>query len=67
MKAVGQGVSEYKINFGPGYRIYFAKNGDTVILLLGGGTKKKQQRDIAIAQERWNDYKRRNKIAAKGN
>jgi len=67
MKAVGQGVSEYKIDFGPGYRIYFAKDGNTVILLLGGGTKKKQQRDIAIAQERWNDYKRRKKVATKGN
>jgi putative addiction module killer protein len=67
MKAVGKGVSEYKIDFGPGYRIYFAKDGDTVILLLGGGTKKKQQRDIAIAQERWNDYKRRKKVATKGN
>ncbi len=66
MKTVGQGVSEYKIDFGPGYRIYFAKDGETVILLLGGGTKKRQQQDIAMAQKRWNDYKRRKKIAAKG-
>ncbi len=66
MKAVGQGVSEYKIDFGPEYRIYFARDGERIILLLGGGTKKKQQRDIALAQERWNDYKRRKKVAAKG-
>lgn len=66
MKTVGQGVSEYKIDFGPGYRIYFARDGETVILLLGGGTKKRQQQDIAMAQKRWNDYKRRKKIAAKG-
>jgi putative addiction module killer protein len=52
-------VHEYKVYFGPGYRIYFGKDGATVVILLGGGTKKRQQRDIAKAQECWAAYKRR--------
>jgi putative addiction module killer protein len=44
--------------FGPGYRIYFGKDGDVVVILLAGGTKHRQQVDIAAAQERWNEYKR---------
>ncbi len=59
VKAVGQGVSEYKINVGPGYRVYFGKDGDTLVILLGGGTKKRQSRDIEAAQSLWKDYKRR--------
>lgn len=59
VKAVGQGVSEYKIDFGPGYRIYFGKDGETLVILLGGGTKKRQSRDIEIAQDHWKNYKRR--------
>jgi putative addiction module killer protein len=43
----------------PGYRVYFAKDGELVIILLGGGTKERQQRDIEIALERWENYKRR--------
>jgi putative addiction module killer protein len=39
--------------------VYFGKDGETVVILLGGGTKKRQDRDIATAQERWNDYKKR--------
>lgn len=58
-KGVGAGVLESRIDFGPGYRIYFGKDGDTVVILLGGGTKKRQSRDIALAHERWTDYKRR--------
>jgi len=58
-KSVGEGVNEYRIDFGPGYRIYFGRDGMTVVILLGGGTKKRQQRDIAEAKERWADYKRR--------
>jgi putative addiction module killer protein len=60
-KGVGSGVYEYRIDFGPGYRIYFGKDGEGLILLLGGGTKKRQQRDIAGALSRWQDYKRRKK------
>ena len=58
MKAVGAGVSEYRIDFGPGFRIYFGKDGDRLVILLGGGTKKRQQSDIANAKAMWKDYKR---------
>jgi putative addiction module killer protein len=58
-KGVGGSLFEYKIGFGPGYRIYFGKDGDQVVILLGGGTKQRQQRGIDIATERWQDYKRR--------
>ncbi len=58
-KSLGAGVSEYRIDFGPGYRVYFGKDGDTLIILLGGGTKKRQQRDIAAARDLWREYKRR--------
>ncbi|TCK19363.1 putative addiction module killer protein [Thiogranum longum] len=61
-KSVGAGVQELRINIGPGYRIYFGKDGEKIIILLGGGTKKKQQRDIHAAQERWKDYKRRKRL-----
>ena len=50
VKGVGAGVFEYKIDFGPGYRIYFGKDGDRLVILIGGGTKKRQQQDIAAAQ-----------------
>ena len=58
-KSVGGGVVEYKINFGPGYRVYFGKDGDRLVILLGGGTKKRQARDIGAALDHWQDYKRR--------
>jgi len=59
VKGVGSGVFEYRIDFGPGYRIYFGKDGERLVILLGGGTKKRQQRDIETAVLRWQDYKRR--------
>ncbi len=59
MKALGEGVSEYKIDFGPGYRIYFGRDGDRLVILVGGGTKKRQQREIASAKAIWKDYKQR--------
>ena len=59
VKGVGGGVLEYKIDFGPGYRVYFGKDGDRLVILLGGGTKKRQQRDIEVALASWQDYKRR--------
>lgn len=59
VKGVGSGVFEYRIDFGPGYRVYFGKDGETLVILVGGGTKKRQQADIAAAQERWTAYKRR--------
>ena len=58
-KGVGSGVYEYRIDFGPGYRIYFGKDGDRLVILVGGGTKKRQQEDIATALARWQDYKQR--------
>lgn len=58
-KGVGTGVYEYRIDFGPGYRIYFGKDGERLVILLGGGTKKRQQTDIATALARWQDYKQR--------
>ena len=57
-KSVGAGVWEARLTFGPGYRIYFGKDGDSVILLLLGGPKSTQRRDIPRAQEFWRDYLR---------
>ena len=59
VKGVGQGVQEYRLDWGPGYRIYFGRDGDAVVLLLIGGTKQRQQRDIEAAQLFWVDYKKR--------
>lgn len=50
-KAVGEGVSELRMFFGPGYRAYFTMVGDTVVLLLVGGDKDSQSRDIALARK----------------
>ena len=58
-KGVGGGIFEYKLDFGPGYRIYFGKDGERVVIILGGGTKKRQQRDINAAKAYWQDYKAR--------
>ena len=58
-KGVGAGVYEYRIDFGPGYRVYFGKDGDRLVILVGGGTKKRQQQDIDTALARWQDYKQR--------
>src|SRR5258708_14080859 len=60
-KSVGAGVYECKINFGPGYRVYFGEEGEQTVILLGGGTKQRQQNDIKPALEREGDYKQRNK------
>jgi putative addiction module killer protein len=60
-KSLGGGLSECRIDFGPGYRVYFGRDGAEIIILLGGGTKKRQSQDIATALARWQDYKRRKK------
>src|SRR5438128_1264217 len=52
VKGVGAGLFEYRIHFGPGYRVYFGKDGERLVILLAGGTKKRQARDIAAAQAR---------------
>jgi putative addiction module killer protein len=57
----GGGIFECKINFGPGDRIYFGKDGEDLIILLGGGSKKKQHTDISEAFACWQDYKQRKK------
>jgi putative addiction module killer protein len=59
VKGVGAGVLEYRIDFGPGYRIYFGRDGDRLVILLACGMKKRQQNDIEHAQANWHDYKRR--------
>ncbi len=59
IKGVGAGVHECRIDFGPGYRVYFGRDGDRLVILLGGGTKKRQQGDISRAQALWRDYKAR--------
>ena len=61
VKDVTGGVYEYRVNFGPGFRIYFGKHGERLVILLGGGTKKGQQEDIKDAIVRWRDYKKRKK------
>jgi putative addiction module killer protein len=59
VKGLGSGVAELKVDFGPGYRIYFGQDGPTLIILLAGGTKKRQGGDVATAKVRWADYKAR--------
>lgn len=61
-----RGIGEYKIDWGPGYRIYLAKDGLKIIVLLGGGSKKRQQKDIDQAVVLWEDYKRRKAQILKG-
>jgi putative addiction module killer protein len=59
VKSVGGGVLERRLDFGPGYRLYFGRDGETLIILLAGGTKNRQQHDIETAHRYWEDYKRR--------
>lgn len=56
---VGDGVLELRIDWGPGYRMYFARVGNVIVLLLCGGDKRTQQRDIKRAKDYFQDYKRR--------
>jgi putative addiction module killer protein len=62
VEPVGEGMTEYKIDFGPGYRIYFGQDGGDLVILLAGGTKKRQSRDIAEAKLLWADYRRRRRM-----
>ena len=65
-KSVGSGVWERRINFEKGYRLYFAKDGNELIILFCGGTKSRQQSDIDGAKRYWLDYKNRKKQDMKG-
>jgi len=58
VNAVGEGVHELKIDLGPGYRIYFANDADTILVILAGGTKRRQSQDIARAKDYWRLWKR---------
>jgi putative addiction module killer protein len=64
-KGVGEGVSEYRIDWGPGYRVYFGRDGDVLVILLTGGTKQRQQRDIDQAKAQWAEYKLRREPPAR--
>jgi len=59
VKAVGSGVLEYRIDWGPGYRVYFGRDGERLVILLTGGSKRRQQLDVDTAKAAWADYKRR--------
>jgi putative addiction module killer protein len=58
-RGVGDGVQELRIPFGPGFRVYFSREGDSVVILLCGGDKSTQARDIARAHDYWRDYRSR--------
>lgn len=65
-KGVGKGVSECRIDFGPGYRVYYGRDGDALVILLAGGVKKRQQKDIETAQNCWAAYRVRQKSGKRG-
>jgi putative addiction module killer protein len=60
-KPVGKGVNEMRVDYGPGYRVYYGKSKTTIVILLCGGSKKSQSTDIQLAQAYWADFKRRAK------
>lgn len=59
---VGDGIFEFKIDYGPGYRVYFVQIGAVILLLLCGGNKSSQIKDIEQAQQYWIDFKNREHI-----
>ncbi len=56
-KPVGDGVSELRVDYGPGYRVYFGQRGKTLVVLLCGGDKRTQDRDIQLAKQYWHEFK----------
>jgi len=58
-KSAGLGVSELRLDFGQGYRVYFGRDGEELVILLAGGSKRRQQADIELAHKLWAEYKRR--------
>lgn len=61
VEPIGEGLSEFRLHYGPGYRVYYGKEGQQVFLLLCGGDKSTQSKDIKKAKEYWKSHKRRNK------
>jgi putative addiction module killer protein len=61
--SVGAGIYEYKIDFGPGYRVYFGYDGKELVVLVAGGSKKRQARDIETAKAHWQNYKQRKRFS----
>ena len=61
VEPIGDGLSELRIHYGPGYRVYYGKDGHQLYLLLGGGDKSTQSSDIKKAKQSWKDYKLRNR------
>ena len=57
---VGEGLSELKIDFGPGYRVYFGQQGEDLVIMLCGGDKSSQDRDIRLAKALWSEWKEQN-------
>lgn len=64
VEPIGEGLSELRIHYGPGYRVYYGKEGNHVYLLLCGGDKSTQSKDIKKAKAYWKDHKRRNQHGA---
>jgi len=64
VKSIGSGVQELRIDFGPGYRIYFGWDGERLVILLAGGSKKRQQDDIERAKSLWAEFKQRKREAS---
>ena len=58
-ESVGDGVYELKVHYGPGYRIYFSEQRETIVLLLLGGSKRTQDKDIKKAKQFWKEYRER--------
>ena len=56
-KSVGGGVQELRISYGPGYRVYFGRDGEKLVVLLSGGDKSSQEKDIELAKKYWAQYK----------
>lgn len=58
-RTVGDGIQELRIDYGPGYRVYFGQEGPTIVLLLCGGDKQTQSKDIETAKQYWREYRSR--------
>ena len=65
-KMLREGIAELRLDFGPGYRVYFGRDGHTIIILLGGGSKRRQDADIAAAVARWHRYQQAKKAKEHG-